>query len=118
MTSVLGYARTFFLGGSYKPEPLSNIRAEVDRFHQILEDVSQLLEAESSLQGITDLQLLQGPFSDVMTHIGQLSLLRRLYGSPVPPENFVFADISANRLGKDQPDPQHADADWPEAPIT
>jgi hypothetical protein len=116
MTSVLGYARTFFVGGIYRSEPLPTIQAEIDRFHQILEDVSQLLDADSSLQGITELQLLQGPFSDVMTHIGQLSLLRRLYGSPVPPENFIYADISATRLGKDQPEPQRPDEDWPEGP--
>jgi hypothetical protein len=68
--------------------------------------------------GITEFQLLQGPFSDVMTHIGQLSMLRRLYGSPVPPENFIYADISASRLGKDQPEPRQPDREWPEGLIT
>ena len=116
MTSVLGYARTFFVGGVYRPEPLPNIQAEVDRFHQILEDLSNLLDTDSSLKGISELQLLQGPFSDVMTHIGQLSMLRRLNGSPVPPENFIYADISANRLARDQPEPRRPDSDWPEGP--
>ena len=116
MTNVLGYARTFFVGGVYRPEPLPNIQAEVDRFHQILEDLSKLLDTNSSLQGINELQLLQGPFSDVMTHIGQLSMLRRLNGSPVPPEDFIYANISATRLGKDQPEPHRPDNDWPEGP--
>jgi hypothetical protein len=114
MTSLLGYARTFFIGGDYKPEPLPDIQAEVDRFHQIVEDLSKLLDTDSSLHAINELQLLQGPLSDVMTHIGQLSMLRRLYGSPVPPENFIYADISATRLGIDQPEPRHPDSDWPE----
>ncbi len=115
MTSVLGYARTFFVGGVYKPEPLATIQAEIDRFHETLENVGKLLESNSDLEGITEYQLLQGPLSDTMTHIGQLSLLRRLFGSPVPPENFIFADISADQLGKEQPDPRHPDEEWPEA---
>jgi len=116
MTSVLGYARTFFIGGAYRAEPLPNIQAEISRFHQILDDLSKLLDSNSSLQGINELQLLQGPLSDVMTHIGQLSVLRRLHGNPVPPENFIYADISAARLGKDQPEPRRPDIDWPERP--
>lgn len=116
MTSVLGYARTFFLGGHYEPDPRPSVLAEIDRFHTLLEDVSRLLQAGAPLQGITELQLLQGPLSDVMTHIGQLSLLRRLYGNPVPPENFVYADISPDRLGKDQPPPRRPDSEWPEGP--
>jgi hypothetical protein len=116
MTSVAGYARTFFVGGTYRPEPRPNIRAEVDRFHHFLEELSRLLESDATLDGITELQLLQGPLSDVMTHIGQLSLLRRLYGSPVPPENFIYADIAATHLGKNQPAPRRPDAHWPEGP--
>jgi hypothetical protein len=45
-----------------------------------------------------------------MTHAGQLALLRRLAGSPVPPENFVYADITAGRLGSEQALPAAPDA--------
>jgi hypothetical protein len=114
MTSLLGYARTFLIGGICRPDPLPSVQSEIDRFHQILEELSRLLDTEASLQGITELQLLQGPVSDVMTHIGQLSMLRRLHGSPVPPENFIYADISTIRLGKDQQEPRRPDLDWPE----
>lgn len=114
MTSVLGYARTFFVGVDYRPEPLPNIQAEINRFHQILADLSNLLDAGSPSRGIDEFQLPQGPLSDVMTHIGQLSILRRLHGSPVPPENFIYADMSATRAGKDQPEPCRPDRDWPE----
>jgi hypothetical protein len=51
-----------------------------------------------------------------MTHAGQIAMLRRLAGSPVPPENFIVADISAARLGADQPEPASPDAQRPEAP--
>ena len=116
MTSVLGYARTFFTGGSYRPEPLPSFDAEVARFHEVLADLSAHLVRGTPLQGITAEQLLQGPFADAMTHAGQLALLRRLSGSPVPPENFVFARISAENLGPDQPPPARPDKVWPEAP--
>ena len=116
MTSVLGYARTFFTGGSYRPEPLPAFDAEVARFHEVLADLSAHLERGTPLPGITPEQLLQGPFADAMTHAGQLALLRRLSGSPVPPENFVFARISAQNLGPDQPPPARPDTVWPEAP--
>ena len=86
------------------------------RFHEVLADLSAHLERGTPLQGITAGQLLQGPFADAMTHAGQLALLRRLSGSPVPPENFVFARISAENLGPDQPPPARPDKVWPEAP--
>jgi hypothetical protein len=116
MTSVLGYARTFFVGGIYAPEPLSDIEAEIDRFHSMIEGLARLLDDGSPLLEIDELRLLQGPFSDAMTHVGQLSMLRRLYGSSVPPENFVYADISAARLGRNQAPPRRPDSHWPEAP--
>ena len=76
-----------------------------------------LLEAGTPLaDGMSAERLLQGPFSDAMTHAGQLALLRRLAGAPVAPENFVFADISAERLGPDQAEPASPDSIWREAP--
>ena len=116
ITSLIGYARTFFVGGAYTPESLPNIQDEIERFHKILEDISKHINSDSDLNEITEYQLLQGPLSDIMTHIGQLSMLRRLYGEPIPPENFIYADISSTRLGKNQPLPRVPDNDWPEAP--
>jgi hypothetical protein len=68
------------------------------------------------LDGVTEERLLQGPFSDAMTHAGQLAILRRLAGAPVAPENFVVAEINAERLGRNQPTPASPDKEWPEAP--
>jgi len=116
MTSVLGYSRTFFIGGSYRPVPLNTFADEIERFHKMLELLSTHLADDDELNGIREEQLLQGPFSDAMTHAGQLAMLRRLFGDPVPPENFIVADISADEIGSSQPDPVAPDADWPEAP--
>lgn len=117
MASVLGYARTYFIGGQYWPEPLSTFEEEIERFHEMLGLLAQhLRNGDALLEGMTEERLLQGPFSDAMTHAGQLALLRRLAGAPVPPENFIVAEIKEERLGRNQPDPVSPDKNWPEAP--
>jgi hypothetical protein len=116
MNSVLGYATTFLLGGSYREPPLPDFSAEVERFHATLARLAALIEQSGEWRSVTPEQLLQGPLADAMTHAGQLAMLRRLAGSPVPPENFVFAEVDAGILGPDQPLPAAPDAEWPEAP--
>jgi hypothetical protein len=105
MSSVLGYARTFFVGGIYRAEPLPDMEAEIDRFHTVLTDLAEHIASGSPLREITREQRLQGPFADAMTHAGQIAMLRRLAGAPVPSENFILAEISAARLGSNQPSP-------------
>lgn len=118
MASLLGYVRTHFVGGTYpvKPEPLETVGAEIARFHDLLVDVGGLLLVGTPLREISHQQLLQGPFADIMTHVGQLALLRRLADAPIPPENFIYADIRPDRLGPDQPPPARPDEHWPERP--
>lgn len=114
MRSVLGYARTFFIGGNYpRPTPDDFVR-DTEAFHHMLADLSRRLERGEPLNGITEEQLLQGPFADAMTHAGQIAMLRRLHGSPVPPENFIVADIASQNVTSTQPAPASPDADWPE----
>jgi len=117
MTSVLGYARTHFIGGRYSPEALESLDEEVERFHEMLGLLAEhLRNGAPLLEGMSEERLLQGPFSDAMTHAGQLALLRRLAGAPVPPENFIVAEIEPDRLGPDQAAPVSPDKVWPEAP--
>jgi catechol 2,3-dioxygenase-like lactoylglutathione lyase family enzyme len=118
MTSLMGYTRTLFLGGSYpvSPDPLPTFPEEVERFHEMLQAVGDLLERGGPLREITEEQLLQGPLADTMTHVGQLALLRRLADSPIAPENFIFAHVSADRLGPDQAMPARPDKEWPQGP--
>lgn len=116
MTSVLGYARTFFIGGQYRPEPLPDLDAEIARLHQTISALDAHLARGDQLRGITPEQLLHGPLSDAMTHVGQLALLRRLAGAPVAPENFIYAEITDGHLGPDQSEPKRPDPVWPEAP--
>jgi len=114
MRSVLGYARTFFIGGNYPFPVPGNIQEDVAAFHEMLADLGRHLEQSTPLTDMTEEQLLQGPFADAMTHAGQLAMLRRMHGSPVPPENFIVAEISAENLSPDQPDPASPDEVWKE----
>ncbi|MFQ5747345.1 MAG: hypothetical protein ACE5HF_09030 [Gemmatimonadota bacterium] len=115
MTSVLGYARTFFEGGEWRPGRLPTFEAEIDRFHDVLASLSEHLASDAPLRGTTPERLLQGPLADAMTHAGQLAMLRRLSGSPIPPENFILADVDAENVGPDQPPPVAPDEVWYEA---
>ena len=114
MTSVLGYARVQFRGGTCRPKPLDSFDAEVARFHGVLADLAHHLESGDPLRGTTPERLLQGPLSDAMTHAGQLALLRRVSGCPVPPENFMLADVDPDNVGEHQGLPRHPKREWPE----
>jgi hypothetical protein len=50
--------------------------------------------------------IFQGPIADALTHVGQLTLLRRLAGSPVRGENYLRAPIVAGRVGPVQEPPR------------
>jgi hypothetical protein len=114
MTRVLDYARTCFAGGTYRHMPPGTLTDETLRFHAVLEDLATLLNSGTPLRDVTEEQLLQGPFCDAMTHAGQLAVLRRLAGVPIPPESFIDAGIQRERLGPNQPEPMSPDLDWPE----
>jgi hypothetical protein len=105
MDSLMGYARTFFIGGEYRQEMLADFKAEILRLHATIEDVAHHLETGTPFHDITPERMLQGPFADAMSHIGQIAMLRRLAGLPVPPENFIYADVNADNLGPEQPLP-------------
>src|SRR5215469_8092850 len=86
MTNVLGYARTHFVGGHWPSRIPSDFQTDVRAFHEMLADLSERLRGDQPLLDTSEERLLQGPFSDAMTHAGQLAMLRRLAGSPIRPE--------------------------------
>ena len=77
---------------------------EVARFFDALGKFDACLESDAPL-GPSAEQLLQGPVADALTHIGQLTMLRRLAGAPVRAENYFTADIVAGRTGAEQTAP-------------
>ncbi len=76
--------------------PSGTWKWEVDRFYGVLEKLDQVF-IESKTGEITWRQLLQGHLSDAITHVGQLTMLRRMADSPVPYENFIKANV---RIGE------------------
>src|ERR1044071_7162385 len=61
MRGVLGYAQTFFVGGTYRAEPLDSMEAEIAQLHTMLAQLDRHLFKGTPLRGITEEQLLQGP---------------------------------------------------------
>ena len=112
MTGVIGYARTMFHGGGFTPDRLATFAGEIERLHATLEALREDLGNSALTASISDEQFLQGPLADAMTHAGQLALLRRLAGSPVASENFIFAKIHAGNVTPQQPEPEAPDAWW------
>jgi len=74
-----------------KPDQLS-LKEEIDRFNLELKKVDQAL-VEKELSISYSKRLLQGPLSDILTHIGQIAMLQRLYDNPIKGEDFSAADI-------------------------
>jgi hypothetical protein len=112
MTNVLAAVRWRFVGETWRPSRAKTFEAEVLRFHETLQELGQHLKAGTRLHGTTPEVVLQGPLSDAMTHAGQLAMLRRFSGSPVPPEDFMGAAVDADNLGPEQPEPARPYDEW------
>jgi hypothetical protein len=104
ITGVLTYAHSFF--EHYESTYLEDQpwHTEIHRFYEVLSKLDRSLQ-ERAPREVSVEQLLQGPLSDALAHVGQLLMLRRLAGSPVPSENFIYADITKGTVGPNQPEP-------------
>jgi hypothetical protein len=78
---------------------------EIARFHSGLARLDERLAAPEPL-GFSAERLLQGPLADALTHVGQITLLRRMAGTPVRGENYFKAEVTVGRLGPEQPPPR------------
>ncbi|NOT09836.1 MAG: hypothetical protein HOP28_16710 [Gemmatimonadales bacterium] len=87
----------------WKEEAPPSWEAGTTRFFAALERLDARLAA-GLLSDATAELLFQGPIADALTHVGQISLLRRRAGAPVRGENYLKADIRAGRVGSSQPE--------------
>lgn len=78
---------------------------EVARFHDTLARFDAYLASPAPLACEPE-QLFQGPIADSLTHVGQLTMLRRLAGERMRSENYYRADIVAGRVGAEQTAPR------------
>jgi hypothetical protein len=78
---------------------------EVARFFRTLGAFDAYLASNEALAAPAE-QLFQGPLADALTHVGQLTMLRRLSGASMKSENYYRADIAAGRVGSEQIPPK------------
>lgn len=99
MYRVLCWTRTFIQEerfGKTVPEKL-DLHGEIKRFNGELKSLDDVLTRQEL--GIDYAKrLLQGPLSDILTHVGQLSMLCRLDDHPIEGEDFSSASIQTGVL--------------------
>ena len=60
---------------------------ERDRFFAALKNLDDYLASDAPIGGELT-RCFQGPIADALTHTGQLTMLRRLHGSPIKGESY------------------------------
>lgn len=78
---------------------------EVARFHAALASYDDYLASGGELSATCE-RMFQGPVADALTHVGQLTMLRRIAGEPIKGENYSRAKIEAGKVGADQETPK------------
>ena len=73
------------------------MKEEIKRFNDELRALDDLLSTKELGIGYSK-RLLQGPLSDILTHVGQLSMLSRLDDHPIEGEDFSSAPIQTGVL--------------------
>ena len=84
-------------------EPVDWARG-TERFFAALAAFDAYLASDQPL-GYPPGKIFQGPVADALTHVGQISMLRRLADAPVRGENYFRAEITAGRVGAEQAAP-------------
>ena len=76
-----------------------DLELEIDRFDLEIKNLDKVL-AENELDMNYSKRLLQGPLSDILTHIGQISMLSRLNNNPIEWEDFSSSPIRTEKTKK------------------
>jgi len=71
------------------------------RFFAALQAFDLYLASDKPLRCPAE-KLFQGPVADALTHVGQISMLRRIAGGPVRGENYLQAAIAVGVVGAKQ----------------
>ena len=89
----------------WQPATPTTWTEECARYFAALARFDEFLASDRDLRRSPE-RLLQGPIADALTHVGQLTMLRRLANQPVRSENFAAADVVAGRVGPEQASPK------------
>lgn len=106
MGDLLDWALSFASGAQrWRAVAPSDWDSDAKRFFGALETLDRRLASDEPL-GAAPERIFQGPIADTLTHVGQLTLLRRAAGSPIRGENYAKADITVGQVGAAQPEPR------------
>jgi len=70
-----------------------SLELEIERFNSEIKKADLVL-SKNELDIAYSKKLLQGPLSDLLTHIGQIAMLSRLNGNPIKREDFSASPIN------------------------
>lgn len=106
MSDLIEWAQRWCAGAeeSYRVSEPLEWPLEVERFHRALESFDRYLVLDEPVAAPLG-RMFHAPIADVLTHIGQLALLRRMAGGPVAGESYRAAEIVAGRVGAEQAAP-------------
>jgi hypothetical protein len=94
MSDLIRYAQSVFDDQVQLNKVTGNWMDEVHTFFNELHILDNLIKSKgiSNKDRIIE-KLIQGPLSDAMTHVGQLTMIRRMAGDAIPGENYFIADV-------------------------
>ncbi|MBK6939625.1 MAG: hypothetical protein IPH13_05350 [Planctomycetes bacterium] len=99
VNAVLGAAHARLVGIEVVQTDAADWRTELDRTFVLLERIDAAVADGRASADSQWMPLLQGPLTDVLTHIGQLAMLRRLAGRPVATgSSYALAPIEIGRV--------------------
>lgn len=101
MFNVMSSTKLFLKEGAFRrvEAPKLDFVGERSRFLAELIELDQVLSNQTLTVRATN-RLIQGPFADALTHVGQISMMQRLMDNPIPGENFSIAEIKTNLSGE------------------
>ncbi len=87
--------RMMIIEGHFNVPPVTLLifSDEKERFIDELNEL-ELVIGSNKIDIVLGLKLLQGPLSDILTHIGQVAMLNGLHGNKIPKENYYAAQIN------------------------
>jgi len=89
----------------WRSSPPQEWDREVARFYTSVKEFDSYLASSSSIACPLE-KLFQGPIADAISHVGQLAMLRHMFGAPIKGENYFKADIGIGQVGPNQPAPR------------
>lgn len=94
MAAVVKWARSVYVDEEFDSRRVDQSWSQnVDLLYANLQEFDQALVESPPPDDQTILRLIYGPLADVITHIGQLAMLRRMAGAPIVGANYFRTEM-------------------------